>query len=182
MRNTLKVQSGVVVVIVVAVAIIYPLFVFFPKMRAIAAVRSEIRQKQDYIAQSQKLQSLLAEQGKKLADTKKYVDEESGRLVAPDQLSHVFSAISRSAQDVGATTTRFEPRPPIKGDTYRKVPVLFGVMAPTETVQQLIASIESMPKNIWIEGLKIDVPSEDSEIVRCQIDLAIFVDNREISD
>ena len=180
-KSKLRKQSYVVIAAVLAVAVGYPVCAFFPQMRAISRVRQEIRQKQDFVAATEKLRPEVARQKTALASTRQYIARQSQRLVEPAQLSQVFREISSLSQQTGATTTRFEPHAAEQFDTFRKVPVMFGVAGSTAAIETLLAQIERLPYTIWLENLKID-SGEDGEDAKLAVELAIFVDNPENSN
>jgi Tfp pilus assembly protein PilO len=180
MRAQLKQQSYGVIGIVLMVAVGFALVVFLPRMKAIARMRQEIRQKQDFIAQTEKLRPLINQQKKNLAWSYEYIQTQRGRLVEPSELSQIYGQISKLSKDVGATTTRFHPRPPVLYDSFKKVPLELGIRGSAETIQQLLAEIEQLPCTIWLDSLKCEATGEDGETARCAVELGIFVDNPEI--
>jgi Tfp pilus assembly protein PilO len=182
MRAQLRQQSYGVIGLVLIVAIGFPLGIFLPRMKAIARIRQEIKQKQDFVTQTEKLRPLVTQQRESLAWASEYVETQRGRLVAPAELSQVYSKISKLSKEVGATTTRFQPRPPVLYDSFRMVPLELGVRGSAETIQQLLAQVEQLPCTIWLDGVKCEATGEDGSTARCAIELGIFVDNREISD
>lgn len=182
MKSNLKRQSYVVIAVVLAIAIGYPVCAFFPKMRAIARVRQEIRQKQDFVTETEKRRPLISQQQAALASTFKYLDMQRSRLVAPDKLSAVFGTISKLAKDAGTTTTRFQPHAPVAYDTFRKIPIDLGVTGRTDAIETFLSQIEHLPYTMWLDELKMDVAGDDGQTTRCNVELAIFVDNPEISN
>lgn len=182
MRARLRQQSVGVIGVVLIVAVGFLVVVFLPRMKAIARMRQEIRQKQDFVAQTEKLRPLVAQQKDSLASARNYLQTQRARLVPPDKLSQVYSSISKLSKEAGATTTRFQPGPAVLFDSFRKVPLELGVQGSTESIQQLLAEIEQLPFTIWLDELKCDRAGENGETRRCAIGLGIFVDNREISN
>ena len=183
MKSKLKQPSYIVIGAVLAVAIGYPLCSFLPKMRAISRVRQEIRLKQEFVVKTEKMRPLVAQQKAALASTFSYIEAQRSRLVAPHQLSLVFSKISQLAKESGVTTTKFEPHAAVPYDSFRKVPVGFSVTGSTVAVQKLLGDLERLPHGVWVDGIKLATAiGEDSEATRCEFDLAVFVDNREISN
>jgi Tfp pilus assembly protein PilO len=178
----LKHESYIVIALVVAVAVIYPLAAFFPQMRAIRAVREEIRKKQDFIMQAEKMRPVLADQQRLIAETEAHLVQISGIMTPAAQLSKVYGEISRLCASSGTNTARFEPHPAEDFDTFRKVPLGLSVHGSTQQIEHLLASLEGLPQLLWIENIRIDGPSEVGGFTSCHMDLALFVDNREISN
>jgi Tfp pilus assembly protein PilO len=178
----LKNESYVVIAVVVVVAVAYPLAAFFPQMRAIRAVRREIREKQQFIMQADKLRPLLADQQKLIAETETHLVQQSGLMISPAHLSRTYGEISRLCAATGANTARFEPHEAEEFDTFRKVPLGLSVTGSTQQIESLLASLEGLPQLLWIENLRIEGPSEAGGFTSCHMDLALFVDNREISN
>jgi Tfp pilus assembly protein PilO len=178
----LKHESYIVIAVVVGVAVVYTFAAFFPQMRAIRAVRQEICEKQQFIMQTDKLRPLLTDQQKLIAATEAHLLEASGILIAPENLSKAYGEISRLCSEAGTQTARFEPLAAETFDTFRKVPLGLSVTGSTHQIESLLASLEGLPQLIWVEKLRMDGPSEAGGNTSCHMDLALFVDNREISN
>jgi Tfp pilus assembly protein PilO len=175
-------QSLIVVGVVLTIAIGYPLCAFFPQVRAISQVRAEIRQKQEFIGQTEKLRSVIAQQDGALESTRDYIEREKAKLATPRQLSSLYRAISNLAKESGARPAKFEPQQPIAYDTFRKVPIKCEFVGTQQAIQSLIAGIEQFPNTVWVEGLALHAGRENGQSVKCGLDLAIFVDNSGNSD
>lgn len=182
MRTKLQRQSLIVICVVLAIAIGYPICAFFPQMRAISAVRQEIRQKQDFIAQTEKMRTVAQDQEKSFESVYAYIDERREQLTPPRQLSSVYSTINTLAKESDAKPSKFEPQPPLNFESFRKVALKCEFLGTTRAIQELIERLEQIPATIWVEGLALQAGREPAQPVKCTLDLAIFVDNPEISD
>lgn len=182
MKSKLKQQSYLVSGAVLAVAVGYLMLVFLPGMRSIRRTRAEIRQKQDFVAETEKKRPQIAE----LQALQKSISDATAiqrdRLIAPDAVSHLFSKISTLTKVTGTRTTRFQPHDEVRYDSFQQIPIELGVEGNTAAVAELIRQIESLPNLIWINGLKMNTTGEAAGLTRCELELAVFVDNREISD
>jgi Tfp pilus assembly protein PilO len=182
MRTKLQRQSLIVICVVLAIAIGYPICAFFPQMRAISAVRQEIRQKQDFIAQTEKMRTVAQEQEKSFEAVHVYINERRAQLTPPRKLSSMYSTINTLAKESEAKPSKFEPQLPVDFESFRKVPLKCEFLGSTRAMQELIERLERIPAAIWIEGLALQAGREPGQPVKCALDLAIFVDNPEISD
>jgi Tfp pilus assembly protein PilO len=103
-------------------------------------------------------------------------------MIAPEQLSKTYGEISRLCRDSGTTTARFEPHAAKEFDTFRKVPLGLSVTGSTQQIEHLLASLESLPQLVWVEKFQLQGPSEAGGFTSCHMDLALFINNREISN
>lgn len=182
MKSKLKQQSYIVTGIVLAVAAGYLVLVFLPGMSSIRSTRAEIRKQQDFVSETEKKRPQIAE----LQSLQKSISDATAiqrrRLIAADAVSHLFSRISTLTKETGTRTTRFQPHEEVRYDSFQQIPIDFGVEGNSEAVAELIRQIECLPNLIWINGLKLSSAGEDGGLTRCELELAAFIDNREISD
>jgi Tfp pilus assembly protein PilO len=182
MKSNLKRQSYIVIGVVLAAALGFLLLAFLPGMRSIARIRREIDEKQDFVAQTEKKRPWIAKELELRKTITDFTAVQRKRLVTSDAVSHLFSQISTLTKTAGTRTTRFQPHETVDYDTFHRVPVELGVTGKTEAVVELIRQIENLPHTIWINGLKLNTAGEAGELTRCDIEMEVFVDNREISD
>jgi Tfp pilus assembly protein PilO len=182
MKSNLHRQSYLVIGLILAVALGFLLVVFLPGMRTIARIRREIDEKQDFVAQTEKKRPLIAQQKELQATISEFTTAQRNRLVALDAVSHLFSQISTLTRAAGTRTTRFQPHETVEYDTFHQIPVELGVAGKTEAVAELIRQIENLPYTVWINGLKLNTAGESGGLTRCDLEMEVFIDNREISD
>lgn len=163
-------------------ALAYVFCIFLPRMQAIAAVRQSVAAKHEQIAQAAKLAPTVARLTCELSDTCDYVSRERQRLAAPADLPRLYGKISQLVSASGGTTARFEPQPAVAMDRLRKVPLALSVTGSFETVSRIVAELEALPSCVWVQDLRVDAQREAGGNVKAEMLLAIFVDNREISD
>jgi Tfp pilus assembly protein PilO len=160
----------------------YVFYMFIPQMRAIGAARQQLSLKHESLAQSSKMTASVALVSEDVASTRHYVKQQETRLVQPSALPQLFGQINQLAKASGAVVTRFEPQPAVRLEQIRKVPVALSLSGNFAAVQRVIAGLESLPTTLWIEDLRIDEVRESGGNTKSDLQLGIFVDNREISD
>ncbi len=165
-----------------SVALAYLFYVFLPQMHSIREIRLQLSSKHDAVAQESKLSPTVGTVRCELEATQRYVVEQEARLIRSDELPRMFGQISQIVNASGVKATRFEPQPAVAFENFRKVPITLSFDGSSLAVEQVIQRLESLPRTVWIEELKIDAPRENGETVKAELQLAVFINNREISD
>jgi Tfp pilus assembly protein PilO len=160
----------------------YLLVVFFPTMREISALRAEIASKEavisDAATQSARLPKLEAE----LATTRKYLNDHRGISARPGESARLFGQLADLVKASGATTTVFRPELKRVHASLERLPLVLGCRGTHDQVHAVLAAIERLPARIWIDEVLWERADQDGGLVSCEIKLAIFADNFEISD
>jgi len=176
-------QGGWVVTIPVSLmALAYVAMLFLPRMRSVADVRQQLRQREDYISQSDRLQPTTQRVAEELKAIDEYCKFWQTRTVNERELESLFSQIGLLAKENGAKILRFEPQPPVALEQVRKIPVLFSFAAPLKSVQKLARALEELPASIWVDQFKIENTDQAGKTVKVEAKLVLFADNREKSD
>jgi Tfp pilus assembly protein PilO len=163
-------------------ALAYLFGMFIPRMRSVAEIRQRVSAKHDAIVQASKLAPTIAVLSRECDATSQYIASQQRRLTQPDDLPRVFGQISQLITASGGATTRFEPQPAFCLEQVRRVPVAISIIGSFDAIERIIASVETLPGAIWIEDLRIDEAHEAGGNVKAELQLAIFANNREISD
>jgi Tfp pilus assembly protein PilO len=182
MKEKLAKGGWVVTIPVSLMALAYVTLFFLPRMRAISDVRQQLRQREDFISQADKLQPTNDRVAKELHETQEYCETWRSRAVDERQLEALFSKIGQLAEGNGARILRFEPQPAVTHARLRTIPILFNFSAPFASVQQLARGLEELPASIWVDHLKIENADQDGKSVKVEMKLVLFADNPEKSD
>ena len=169
-----KRSSWFVTLPIAALAISYLGMVFFPTAKAIRETRGEIRLKQDYIAQTEKLQNTVRQLEQNLDATQRYTKPWRRQVPLPGQLSELFGTITACSRECGADTTRFDPQTEVALSQLHRVPVQMDVIGSYHSVCRLIAELERLSETVWIDEVKIEKPSESGKDVKCELKLDVF--------
>jgi Tfp pilus assembly protein PilO len=169
--------SLIVIVPVAAVVAAYVLWVYLPGKRAIADLREQIRTKQDYVLESEKLTKALREGKQELTRTETYVAACRRRASEEKDLGNILGLIHESANKARVRITRFDPQPPTSYERLRRVPVVVGLVGQFEQIHVFLRSLEGMPTYIWIGSVKMDVDTKSGKDIVGEIKFDVFVGN-----
>lgn len=173
--------SWLVTLSVSAVSLGYLGFVFLPGNRGIADLRHELRNKQDFIAAAGQLAVQVHHAKAELIETQAYTAGWRGRGDTSAEMATVFGEIAQITQDAGVTTTRFAPGTAVEYECLTRLPLSLSCDGTFAHVRALLAGLERLPQRIWIRECKLEGDVRVSDLVHCQIDLAIFADKTEDS-
>ncbi len=160
----------------------YLYFLFLPIQKDIAAKRDEVQTKQDFIVQANGLTEPIKQTLRQLDRARLY--EEQWRDTAPREgrLAELFGTITDQITTAGTETRRFDPQPVTKMGTVWRIPVGVACLGNFSEIFEMLRRIESLPMSIWISDMTIKPEGENSEILVCEVNLAVFADNRNNSD
>jgi Tfp pilus assembly protein PilO len=177
-----KRSSWFVTLPVAGLAIGYLYFVFFPTAAAIRETRGEIRLKQDYISQTEKLHQTVTQLEQNLNEVQQYTQQWRRQAPIPGQLSDLFGKISSCARECGALITRFEPQTEIALEHLHRVPVQMDLACSYSTLCHLLAELEQLPETIWIDEVRIEKVKENGKDMKCALKLDVFAGDFKKSD
>jgi Tfp pilus assembly protein PilO len=169
-----KRSSWFVTLPIAALAIAYLAFIFFPTAKAIRETRGEIRLKQDYISQTEKLQTTVRQLEQNLDEAQQYAKSWRRQVPVPGQLSELFGTITAASRECGATTTRFDPQPEVAIDHLHRVPVQMDLIGSYHTICTLLAELERLSETVWVDEVKIEKQSGSGKDVKCELKLDVF--------
>ena len=174
--------SWIVILPLAAIAGGYVFLFFLPGRRAIAELRQQVRAKQDFVAEADKLQQTLRETKHEMEKTQAYVAACRRRIPDEKELGAVFGQIHQVADAAGIRVTRFDPQPPVVYEQLRRVPVLIGCIGSFAQMYEFVRNLEALPTLLWVGTLKTEKDGRNVKNVQCEIGLAIFAGNSEHSD
>jgi hypothetical protein len=85
-------------------------------------------------------------------------------------------------KDAGVTTTIFRPESKQSFVAVERIPLSIGCTGEHDRLQSLPAQLESMNRRVWIDELVLERAKENEQDMTCELKLAIFVNNFDISD
>jgi Tfp pilus assembly protein PilO len=160
----------------------YLMLVFLPCKRTIAERRRELRNKQEFILSAGQVRTQIHAVAEDLARTRDYYDAWRGRPANSAGVAALFGEIAELARTAGVRTTRFAPGAAIEYEQLRRIPATLVCVGSFVQVQAFLAGLEASTQRIWVKELKLEGSRESGETVECELNLAIFADNRDISD
>lgn len=184
MDNPLKRGSWLVTIPLVAVVLGYMIWVFMPTKRAIADLHQELQSKQNYVAEAGRMAARIRQVAEEKQSTRDYNAKWSSRSASSTSasISAKFGEIAQIMTESGVVTTRFDPQPVVDHARLQEIPLQLGCRGTLSQIMSLVQGIEGLPFRIWLSDVKLEQIGESGENMRCEITLAIFSDNPEISD
>ncbi len=174
--------NWMVILPLAAGAVAYLVFVFLPCQRTAAELRSQLREKQEYLTYTASVGTALAAGEKELQAARHYRNQRLARAPSVAHISNLFAKIHRVERDSGVHIIRFDPQP-LEAKQYVSImPLSVGCMGSFFQVCSLLHSLESIPADIWVRKLQLEKMASSGENIQCWIDLAIFADNQDKSD
>jgi Tfp pilus assembly protein PilO len=155
----------------------YLTLLFSPGMRGIAGLRQELRTKQDYIGQAERLRPVVAQLGEQVNQTAAYNDRWGASVLPASKLAALYGDLNALAKSSGASSTRFEPQQPETLSTMRKLPIRLGLAGSFAEIYEVVAGIEALGSLVWIEEIKIEGSVDPTKDTKAELRLAVFVDN-----
>jgi Tfp pilus assembly protein PilO len=181
-QNSLLSGGWTVIVPLTAAIVTYLVFVFFPQMREIRALREDIAQKQSYLGGIAQRTAREAAVDAEEATTREYVTRLRGTAAAPSDVAALFAAVAERLKTAGVTTTIFRPEAKQSFVAVDRIPLSIGCTGEHDRLQSMLAGIERMNQRVWIDEFVLERGKENEEGMTCEVKLAIFVNNFEISD
>jgi len=182
MNQHARFQSLLATSLIGALALAYVVTIFLPRQRAVAALRTQLAEKQDFIMQSELLRPVVESKTDELRETEAFINSQRQQVPDLAQLPEMFGTISDKIREAGARTERFEPAPPTDCGALRKLPVRMTVQGSFEQLFQLLSDLEGLPAPLWIDELEISQEAEDGTSLACTFNVAVFAAEGEISD
>lgn len=161
---------------------IYLAVVFFPTMREIGSLRAEIAGKEATIAEAARQSGRLPQLEADVAATHEYLRRWRGISAKPGESARLFGQLADLVKASGAATTVFRPESKRSHASLERLPLVLGCHGTHAQIHALLSSIERHPARIWVDELSLERGDQDGKTVACEIKLAIFADNFEISD
>jgi Tfp pilus assembly protein PilO len=175
-------SSWMLTMLPAAVAVAYVVFAFLPGRRAIADLRDQVAQKQNYVGQFEDVAKALAAAERELERTQTYTKAWKQRAPTDEDRSALYGRINALAKQADTVTTRFDPKPVNPHSHVRELPLTMACSGTFAQVHEFLRSLESLPVAIWVESLVIKRTGETGGCVTCETSLLVFTDNPENSD
>jgi len=182
MSNRIRQGSWIVTLSLIAAAVAYLLVIFLPGRRVIGELRSQVSQKQDYLAQNIGLAKGLMAAQQELEKTRAYNTAWNERAPAEGELSIFYGKINELAKAAGTVTTRFDPKPVQVHEQTREIPVTMGCTGTFAQIFELLRSLENLPPTIWLDTVQFKKNKEVGNTVAGEINLVVFANNPDNSN
>lgn len=183
MKNFLSSKGGWIAILPCTAAVAAYLFlVFLPGMREIHQLRADMVVKQRYLSESAVRAAREKAVETEEAETREYLQRGRNGAGSKAEGAALFGELSEQFRSAGVTMTMFRPEPKSLHVAVDRLPATVQCQGTFLQLQSLLASLEQLRHRIWIEELLLERGAEIEGNVKCELRLAIFVDNFEISD
>ncbi len=172
-------------------ALAYVFLVFLPAQASITEMRTEIEQKRQYIAESDRLVFTIDQNRQRLLKVHEFNAAWEEHAPAAGQLSPVLADISQAAADAGVTMLRLEPQPSQPYEVVSRAGILLICEGEFAGLMQFIHSIESHPATLSIESMDLSTREADTladnaagagASMQASLNLAVFTNKAGSSD
>lgn len=186
-------KSWTLIVGLLAVLGGYVAIFFIPESHLITKLHQDLLYKQDFVTQSAQTTAQLKIVEEQLNNTTAYNRTWTKHAPHSGEISILLGKINALARTANVEIDRFDPEPAEKFDRLRRLPLAMVYSGQLPSVFKFLSDIEQMPQTIWIKSITIERADKDGRktsgaaskargFARCEIDLAIFMDNLEISN
>jgi Tfp pilus assembly protein PilO len=154
---------------------------FLPEKRRIAELQDELRDKQEFLAQSNVLAATL----RRTLDERRKIDEFLRDWQAQSQpavRSRLLADMSAAAREHQLRTTLFAPSAPVLRRQVAQLPVRWELEGSFAQIHALLAALEELSPHLWIEELRLQQGASDRDVLRAELNLLIFADRSGYSD
>ncbi|MBX3414870.1 MAG: type 4a pilus biogenesis protein PilO [Pirellulales bacterium] len=164
----------------------YMLYFYIPGRRDLMALREQLRATEATIHEADMLVVKIPAVQSQLGQATAYNETWNDRIAPQGQIVGVFGSISRLASDVGVSPSRFAPEKVTDLRYLRQVAVDLACTGEFEEIREFIHRLEDLPQFVWLNNIELSaVPAKnesDRKLTKCELNLVIFGNQREISD
>jgi Tfp pilus assembly protein PilO len=148
--------------------------VWLPAHRHMAQLRTELQQKQQYLAASSGLQKAVEAEYAELDRTQSYLRTWRESSKATEDLARFFGRVHDLARSAGVSTTGFSPEAAVAYERVRQTPLQLSCLGTFDQIAAFLYALERTPVLIRIDHVQIEQSGETGKPLRCQIKLVIF--------
>lgn len=177
-----KHKSLVATIAMAAASVAFVILVFLPGQTKTQAFRDQLRNKRASIAGATLLKASAARLESELQRARAFTQEWKERAPDEARMPQTFGLIYESAQQSGATISKFEPQNATTMHTIRRVPLLLTSRGTFAQISKILFSIEQLPMTIWFDSLRFTPSRENAQRIECEAKLVVFADKTGNSD
>ena len=190
MKQKANQKTWILIAVLLAVLSGYVAVFFIPENRHITKLHHDLLDKQDFVTKSAETVEQLRQIEEQLNNTSAYNRTWTKHAPRSGEISILLGKIHALARSANVEIDRFDPEPAEKLDRLRRLPIEMVYSGKLPSVFQFLSDLEEMPQTIWINKVTIeraaingrntgDNISKTRGLTKCEVDLAIFMDNPE---
>ncbi|WP_254508909.1 type IV pilus inner membrane component PilO [Anatilimnocola floriformis] len=168
--------SWLVTGVVATLAVLYTLFVFLPTQHKTAALKSKKYELMQYVANRSKTNEKITQARQRQSQVEQV--SLAWRENAPDvsETGRALSSITQQARQAGVTLQRFDPEPQVRLQTIAQQPIAVALEGDFEQVFQFLQRVETLPHRVWVSHLTLSPAGENTQTLRVEMTLTIFIE------
>jgi Tfp pilus assembly protein PilO len=176
-RSTSDSRGMLITIAAVAGVIGYVMVGFLPAQKALSAKRRELREKQQFIQNSNLRVGTVPQLEAQLKNTRQHVDHwrEHAQLEAGGV--RLLCDLASLAAQSGVILHRLTPQEPTTLDSLRQFTLELEVEGAYAHVLAFLRGVEERPETIWVPKFQLQPAGEDGGAVQCALSVVVFADN-----
>ena len=164
------------------IALTYVFFAFLPSQKTMRSMRLQLAEKQQYIAETDKLFAKVIATQTEFAQAGAFVKQWQQDAPDPLQADHLQSQVSHKASLAGVRVLKLQAQPAKQHGLVAEYPILVSIEGSFEGIFHFFQGVEELPQTVWIQNVKLQRPGELRGDLRCDLTLTILGDLAENSD
>ncbi|MBN2296438.1 MAG: type 4a pilus biogenesis protein PilO [Pirellulales bacterium] len=193
MKQKANHKSWLLILVLITILVGYVAISFVPQSRRITNLHQDLLAKQDFVTNSAHTITQLKTVEEQLLNTTAYNRTWTKHAPHAGEISILLGKIHALARTSNVEIDHFDPEPAEKYDRLHRLPIEMVYNGQLPSVFKFLSELEQMPQTIWIKKVTIEKEnknrlktenglSQNRGFTRCEMDLAIFMDNLEISN
>ncbi len=174
MPSKLKQNTWIITLSLAALAIVYVKFLWLPGHRANSAMCQEVEEKRAFVTQSAGLAAGLVATHKELQESKALVEQWEKTAPGKRDIPALYAKIDALAKDAHLTIEKLDPQPIVLRQKLQEIPININCVGSFSQIYEFLRTLEGLPVAMWIESLRLDRKSQDTQDVQCELSVVVF--------
>jgi Tfp pilus assembly protein PilO len=175
-------RTWLITALLAAVSVAYVVFVFLPVQRSIRSLSAELQQRRQELVQAQSLARPIEQAKSRLAETRNVCLQWRQSAPTPATLATHYASLTQHAADAGITIERFDPQLAAEMQVLSQHNVTLQFHGEFAQMFDFLTRLERLPAAIWLRNVQFTVGQQESETLRGELTLTIFVDHSDYSN
>lgn len=182
MYANIRRSSWIVTPCLAAIAVVYLALTWLPSRRAIQQWRAQVQAEQQAVAQATDSSARLVALQNELHQTEVVTAQWEKAAPGRRDIPALFAEINALAKDAGLSVSRFDPQPILVYEKLQEIPITVVCSGEFSDLFQFLRGIEGLSVTTWVEAIRLEKTAQNAKDVRCELNLAVFTNNQQISD
>ena len=183
-RHKAKPKGWLITALISAAMVAYAVFIFLPKQKTTNAMRSQLREYQQFVLQSDGLAAAEVDLQRSSARTREHNQQWRAAAPSRNRLAPFVQQVTIAASESNVDIVRLTPQAAKEFDSVARIPIVIESRGGFGELIAFIQKLEQLPAAVWVDDLHISAPAQkagqEGEL-NCELTLAVFADNRDNS-